>query len=124
MPTEDEMRAAMQKYLDALNIHDVNAALALFAAGSTVEDPVGTGVKDAHERLPQMFEQTPVGTKFTLDTPIRTSQGWAAAMAFSLQTVVDGTPVQVRSVDVMEFDEQGLIKHMNAYNGLSDREFG
>ncbi|MFI8181458.1 nuclear transport factor 2 family protein [Actinacidiphila glaucinigra] len=124
MPTEEHMRAALQRYLDALNNHDVAGAVALFADGATLEDPVGTGVADAAERLPKMFDQVPVGSTFTLDTPIRTSHGSAAAMAFTVRAVVDGAPVEVRSIDVMEFDESGLITHMNAYNGPSDVVFG
>ncbi|WP_179266454.1 alpha/beta fold hydrolase [Asanoa hainanensis] len=117
------MRTRLQSYLDALNARDADAAVALFAPGSTLEDPVGTGVADAHERLPRMFEQVPAGSRFTLDTPIRASHGAAAAMAFTLETVVDGTPVRVRSLDVMEFGDDGLITHMNAYTGPSDQEF-
>ncbi|GIF62579.1 hypothetical protein Ais01nite_06140 [Asanoa ishikariensis] len=124
MPTEDLMRTALHSYLDALNNLDVDAALALFAQGSTLEDPVGTGVAAAHDRLPVMFTQIPAGSTFTLDTPVRTSHGSSAAMAFSLRTVVDGVPVQVRSLDVMDFDDEGLITHMNAYTGPSDQEFG
>ncbi|GAA1866747.1 alpha/beta fold hydrolase [Asanoa iriomotensis] len=124
MPTEDHMRSALHSYLDALNNLDLDAALALFATGSTLEDPVGTGVADAHERLPRMFAQVPAGSTFTLDTPIRTSHGSSAAMAFTLRTVIDGTPVQVRSLDVMDFDDDGLITHMNAYNGPSDQQIG
>lgn len=120
MPTEEQMRAAMQKYLDALNKHDVAGAVGLFAQDGTVEDPVGTGVAVAAERLPKMIGQVPEGTTFTLDTPIRTSHGSAAAMAFTLRGSIDGEPVEVRSVDVMEFNEHGLITHMNAYNGPSD----
>lgn len=120
MPTEEHMRAAMQKYLDALNALDVVGALALFAQGSTVEDPVGSGVALATERLPEMFGQIPDGATFALDTPIRTSHGNAAAMAFTTKVVLGGEPIEVRAVDVMEFNDEGRIAHMNAYTGPSD----
>jgi steroid delta-isomerase len=120
MPTEEHMRSTLQKYLDALNNLDLDVALALFAKGGTLEDPVGTGIAAAHERLPRMFEQVPAGATFTLDTPIRTSHGSAAAMAFTLRALYNGQNIQVRSLDVMRFDDDGLITHMDAYNGPSD----
>jgi steroid delta-isomerase len=111
----------MQAYLDGLNHRDPEAVLALFAEGGTIEDPVGSQVSgDARTLLPQIVGSLPEGTTFTLDTPIRTSHGRGAAMAFTVRTQLDGRPVEIRSVDVMQFTEDGLITEMKAYYGPSD----
>ena len=120
MPSEAQLRAAMQAYLDALNNRDVKGIIALFAAGGTVEDPVGSGVHDAGPGLTRLVGGLPEGATFTLDTPIRASHGSGAAMAFTVRMVVNGISVHIRSLDVMQFDEAGLITEMKAYYGPSD----
>jgi len=114
------MRTAMQAYLDALNNGDVKGIIALFAAGGTLEDPVGSGVHDASQRLTSLVGGLSEGATFTLDAPIRASHGSGAAMAFTVRMVMNGVPVQIRSLDVMQFDEAGLITEMKAYYGPSD----
>ncbi|GAA0998593.1 nuclear transport factor 2 family protein [Acrocarpospora macrocephala] len=120
MPSETTMRTAMQAYLDALNNRDVARIIALFAEGGTVEDPVGSGVHDARPGLTRLVGGLPDGATFTLDTPIRASHGSGAAMAFTVRMVLDGKPIQIRSLDVMQFDDEGLITEMKAYYGPSD----
>ena len=120
MPSEAQLRAAMQAYLDALNNRDVPGIIALFAEEATVEDPVGSGVHDARPGLTRLVGSLPPGATFTLDTPIRTSHGSGAAMAFTVHLDLDGKPVQIRSLDVMQFDDTGLITEMKAYYGPSD----
>ncbi|MFQ3556597.1 nuclear transport factor 2 family protein [Streptomyces gramineus] len=124
MPTEKQLHDAMQGYLDALNNADVAAITALFADGATIEDPVGTGVHPAAEGLARLVGALPAGSSFTLDTPIRTSHGNGAAMAFTVRTQVDGAPMVIHSIDVMQFDDNGLITEMRAYYGSSNLKSG
>jgi ketosteroid isomerase-like protein len=120
MPTEQQLHVAMQAYVDALNEADVEAITSLFAADGTIEDPVGTGVHPAAEGLARLVGALPSGSTFTLDTPIRTSHAKGAAMAFTVHTEIDGKPVRIHSIDVMQFDEDGLITEMRAYYGPSN----
>ena len=41
-------------------------------------------------------------------------------MAFTVHTEIDGKPVRIHSIDVMQFDEDGLITEMRAYHGPSN----
>lgn len=120
MPNEAHMKAVLQGYLDALNSADVEGIISLFAEEGTVEDPVGTGVHAAREGLTRLVGGLPAGATFTLDTPIRASHAGGAAMAFTVQLERDGVRTQIRSLDVMQFDEAGLIVEMKAYYGPSD----
>ncbi len=45
-------------------------------------------------------------------------------MAFTVRTEVDGAPVVIHSIDVMQFDEDGLITEMRAYYGPSNLRSG
>jgi steroid delta-isomerase len=115
MPDEAQMKAALQSYLDGFNASDLGAILGLFADDAIVEDPVGTPPIQG-EQLREFYRRgVSMGTRLTLDTPIRGSHGNCAAMAFTVETVVEGTPVTVRSVDVMTFNDAGKISHMRAY---------
>lgn len=120
MPTEEKMLASMQAYLDALNARDVEGIIGLFAEGGTIEDPVGTGVHSARDGLSSLVGALPEGAKFTLDTPIRASHSSGAAMAFTVDMVLDGKSIRIKSIDVMQFDEAGMITEMRAYYGPSN----
>jgi len=120
MLNETHMKAALQSYLDALNAADVEGVIALFADEGTIEDPVGTGVHAAREGLTRLVGGLPAGATFALDTPIRASQANGAAMAFTVQLERNGVRTQIRSLDVMQFNEAGLIVEVKAYYGPSD----
>lgn len=120
MTDEKLMRSAMQAYLDALNRRDVEGIIALFAEKGTVEDPVGTGVEPARLALSRLVGGLPEGATFHLDTPIRTSHGSGAAMAFTVNLVLNGKAMEIKSIDVMQFDDIGLITEMKAYYGPAD----
>ncbi|MGW4464084.1 nuclear transport factor 2 family protein [Micromonospora sp. NPDC004704] len=120
MLSEAQLRTAMQAYLDALNAQDVEGIIALFAERGTVEDPVGSGVHDARAGLTRLVGGLAAEATFTLDTPIRASHGSGAAMAFTVRMVLGDRPIEIRSLDVMQFDEKGLITEMKAYYGPSD----
>lgn len=120
MPTEKQLHEAMQAYLDALNARDVAAITALFAPDGTIEDPVGTGVHPAGEGLARLVGALPEGSTFTLDSPIRTSHADGAAMAFTVRLPLDDGHTTISSIDVMQFDDDGLITQMRAYYGPSN----
>lgn len=115
MPDEAQMKAALQSYIDGFNTSDLSAILGLFADDAIVEDPVGTPPIQG-EQLRKFYSRgIGMGTRLTLDNPIRGSHGNCAAMAFTVEIVIDGTPVIIRSVDVMTFNDAGKISHMRAY---------
>ena len=58
------------------------------------------------------------GAKLTLDGPIRGSHGNRAAMAFT----IDVPGMRIRAIDVMTFNEEGKITHMQAHWGPDDIE--
>ncbi|MGN7757879.1 hypothetical protein ACTJIV_10400 [Chryseobacterium sp. 22532] len=95
--------------------------LALFAEEGTIEDPVGSITEKASVGLPRLVSALPENASFTLDTPIRTSHDLSgAAFAMTVELIWDGKPMKIHSIDVMQFNKQGLITEMKAYYGPSN----
>ena len=123
MPTEERMRAALQSYVDAFNCSDYEAIVALFADDATVEDPYGKPAMVGKPVFAPFFKfAVDSGARLKLAAPIRASQGDAAAMCFDVTVHYMGANQLIRVIDVMTFNEQGLIKSMKAYWGGSDME--
>ncbi|NUS43195.1 MAG: SgcJ/EcaC family oxidoreductase [Mycobacteriaceae bacterium] len=119
MPTEAEMKAVLQKYLDAWNAGDAEAVIALFADDAVVHDPHGSEPKVGKDAFGEFFRNgAKGGLRLTLDAPVRGSQGDSAAMAF---TVIAGA-MTIRVIDVMRFAPDGKIVEMHGYWGQTDLE--
>lgn len=119
--TESTLQQAMIAYIDALNNKDVAGIIALFAEDGTIEDPVGSVLEKAADGLSRLVGALPENATFTLDTPIRTSHDLSGgAFAMTVELVMNGTPMKIQSIDVMQFNEQGLITEMKAYYGPSN----
>lgn len=117
MVTEEQMKAALQTYIDAWSIPDAEAIVALFAEDAVVEDPYGTPPHEGRAAIRKFFENAVAsGARLTLDGPIRGSHGDMAAMAFT----VNVGDIVIRAIDVMRFNDDGLVVHMQALWGPSD----
>lgn len=123
MNDESRMKAAMQAYIDAFNAGDADAIAALYADDATVEDPVGSEVKQGREAITAFYRMAvETGARLSLAAPVRASHSNAAAMAFDVHlTMPEGQSV-IRVIDVMTFDEAGRFQSMQAYWGPSDME--
>lgn len=121
MATENQMRAAMQEYIDAFNRQDLEAIVNLYADHATVEDPVGTELKSGRKNIHAFYEYAlQTNAKLTLVAPIRASHGQAAAMAFDVRLNYQDQDMVIRVIDVMTFNEEGKFTSMKAYWGPGD----
>ncbi len=84
MPSQCEMKAALQAYIDGFNDGDGDAIMALFAADAVIEDPVGSPLKSRAEFESFIRQGVTFGASLALSAPIRGSHGNAAAMAFTV----------------------------------------
>lgn len=124
---QQQMKQAMQAYIDAFNRADADAIVALYADDATVEDPVGTAVKSGRKAIAEFYAYAiKSGARLRLAAPIRGSHGNSAAMAFDVELNMpqgDKTArAVIRVIDVMTFDEQGKFSSMRAFWGPSDME--
>lgn len=124
MATEEQIRAAMQAYIDGFNDHDGERLAALFADDARIEDPVGGGeVVEGREAVDEFYRGAVEKVdRLELVAPIRTSHGDAGAMAFDIHMHHDGSAMLIRVIDVMTFDAGGRIIEMRAYHGPGDVE--
>jgi steroid delta-isomerase len=124
MPTQAQMKAALQAYIDGFNAHDAEAIMALFADNVVIEDPVGSPLKSRPEFEAFIRQGVKLGARLKLAAPIRGSQGNQAAMAFVVTFTQDGVRYITNSLDVMTFDDAGKIVRMDGFWGPSDVTVG
>jgi steroid delta-isomerase len=121
MATEQQMKQAMQAYIDTYNKDDLEGLLALYADDATVEDPVGKPVMSGKARIREFYTMAmKTGARLALSAPIRGSHGNSAAMAFDVKLEYQGHKMVIQVIDVMTFNAQGKFASMRAYWGPSD----
>ncbi|WP_240377111.1 nuclear transport factor 2 family protein [Bacillus piscicola] len=122
MVTESQMKAAMQQYIDGFNQKDANMLISLFADHARIEDPVGGGkIVEGKAAITSFYElAVTLVDNLELSAPIRGSHSHYAAMAFRIFMKNDGKPIQIDTIDVMTFDDDGRIIDMKAYHGPGD----
>jgi len=121
VPTEAQMKAALEAYIAGLNARDADAVLALFADDAEIEDPVGTRVIRGAEIEAWFRGAVQVEPQLELEAPIRGSHGDSAAMAFTVSTRRKNGRFVTRSLDVAHFDADGRIRRLEGYWGPADR---
>jgi len=123
VPTQTMMRATLQAYVDLTNAGDAAGLVALFAPNATIEDPVGSPIKQASEFAAWFGDSVAFGARITPVAPIRGSHGNAAALAFDVEFTPPGIErLRIRSLDVCTFDGAGKITSLRAYWGPQDVE--
>ncbi len=121
MVSEQQMKQAMQAYIDAFNRDDPEAVIALYADDATVEDPVGKEPMAGKAKIADFYRMAvKTGAKLSLAAPIRASHGNSAAMAFDVKLNMPQGRALIRVIDVMTFNDQGKFKSMRAYWGPGD----
>ncbi len=123
--TDDTVKkAAMQAYIDRFNAADAAAIADLYADDATVEDPVGTPLKQGKAEIAKFYQMAvATGARLELAAPIRASHGDAAAMAFDVRLNMPEGKAWIRVIDVMTFNAAGKFTSMKAYWGKSDMVF-
>jgi steroid Delta-isomerase len=121
--------ATVESYAALLSAEDFAGVAALFATDAVVRDPIVGPERRGREGIRAFFElgaaAVPDAT-VALDGEIRVCGDYAAAPLVA-EATVDGSLVRLVTLDVMRFDEEGLIAAMDAYWGphnLTDTPLG
>jgi steroid Delta-isomerase len=114
MPTRDHVEKAVRQYVEAVGRQDLEGTLALFAEGARQEDPVGTPANIGRAAIRRFFERAFRGSFATTLTGPLLVTGDHAAVHFTITVPTDGEPLVVRVVDLIRFDEAGLIADLRA----------
>lgn len=121
MPLDDAaIRSRVEQYLDLVATGTADQVLAMFAPDATVEDPVGSEVKRGRDEIHAFYASFEAMTKRTELVLLRTCAG-EAAFHFQIATEVSADlTATMAPVEVMTFDDEGLITSMRAWWGESD----
>ncbi|HZQ27349.1 MAG TPA: nuclear transport factor 2 family protein [Acidimicrobiales bacterium] len=120
MPTPEQVRDAVDAYVDTLNRDDKDSWLKVFAENARQEDPVGTPVNVGHEAIAQFWDNFHVIAERAELTPKDVVVcGAEAAMPFTLTVHTAGGAVQTDGVDLFTVDDDGLVCAIRAFLDLS-----
>ena len=123
MANEQTMKAGMQAYIDAFNRSDYQGIAELYADDATVEDPVGSPLKNGKAEIAAFYKMAvATGARLALAAPIRASHSNSAAMAFDVQLNMPEGKAVIHVIDVMTFNDAGKFTSMRAFWGKSDME--
>ena len=117
MPTADQIRATVLRYVDSFNRKDRAQFLSLFADGVTQIDPVGSAPNTGVAALARFWDTLYAScdsVDFRLTDLIVT--GDEAALVFHItQTIGDGF-TDIDGIDVFQVDEAGRIVLITGYS--------
>ncbi|MCU1766001.1 steroid delta-isomerase [Pseudomonas sp. NFPP10] len=119
MISSERIQAIMAGYVQKVDAGDIEAIVALYAEDAVVEDPVGQPALRGLAAIGDFYRQGlgQIKVAATLTGPVRATLNGCGAMAFRVDMLWQGEPCSLQVIDVMEFDEQGLIRSMKAYWG-------
>lgn len=105
-PSTEAIRTTIEQYCARFSAGDRDGWLALWAPDATMEDPVGSPVKDGRDAIAEFYDSTVGGadsvTLTVVGDPI--VLGDQAAFRFEIRPVLGGTTFSVFAIDVMTFD--------------------
>ena len=120
------MKSAVESYLSRHSAGDVDGVVALFAENATAWDPVDSDPHVGAEAVRAFF----AGTHDMVDSLTLTSTGPIrcagnfAAFPMTARSVMGDFVLDIDIIDVMTFDDDGLISEMKAYWNMADARQG
>lgn len=110
--SNDHIRQTIERYIAFVNAGDADAIAELYAENATLEDPIGTEPGHGREAVRKFYESAASGgVKLELSGSPRVVAGEAA---FPMRAHV-GPQATIEIIDVMVFDDDGLIQSMRAF---------
>jgi steroid Delta-isomerase len=116
MADSTAIEATIERYWATFSTGDREGWLALFADDATVEDPVGSPLREGKAAIAEFFDQSQMlADRIVLDG--RTAQvcGHEAAFHMQIRVITDQTTLVMDAIDVMTFDDDARITSMRAF---------
>jgi steroid delta-isomerase len=111
------IRATIDRYTGCFTAADKDAFLANFADDAWIEDPVGTPRREGKASIGAFWDETQGmadSVELRRTGPVRVAAG-EAAFPMQARPVIGGTTFCINIIDVMTFDDTGLITTMRAF---------
>src|SRR6266568_785652 len=109
-----QIRDVVEQYVKLVATGPTEDIIALYAPDAVVEDPIGSPPRHGHEAIREMYKALEAAQRETRVDTVRVV-GSHAIVGFTLVTRFGEHKMTLSPIDVMEFDEQGLITSMKAY---------
>lgn len=112
--SNEDIRTTVQRYLDLVAKGTAAEIVALFAPDATLEDPVGGEALVGHEAIRGFYASI---EGLEIETTLLTLRACAGHAAFHFEIVTDagGMKYRMAPLEVMTFDDAGLITSMRAF---------
>lgn len=114
MPSVEQITATVAEYASRLSTGTSADIAALYAEDATIEDPVGAEVRKGREAIAAFYSPLDAVDNRAELLAVRAS-GDAAAFHMRVTTRTPEQVITVEPIDVMTFDERGLITGMRAF---------
>lgn len=112
--SNDVLRTTVQRYLDLVADGTADEVVALYSPDATLEDPVGAPVLRGHEEIRTLYAGLEGLSMTTRLVTLRTCAGHAA-FHFEVVTDTGDMKITMAPLEVMTFDDDGLITSMRAF---------
>ena len=112
--SNERIREVIEAYVERVGKGTSAEVVALYAEGATVEDPVGSEVLTTREQIATFYGNLD-GLEQTTEMLEARVAGGQAAFLFRISTKVGDQTFTMAPVDVMTFDDDGLITSMRAF---------
>ena len=117
--SREKIREVIEQYVASVATGTTDEVMELYAEGATVEDPVGTEVRTTRESIREFYTAVEGLEQAGEVLSVRIADGQAAFL-FELRTRAGDQTYTLAPIDVMTFDDEGLITSMRAYWSNAD----
>lgn len=115
MPTPQQIRDVMARYVALMSAGDADGIAALYRADATLEDPVGAPLVRGKPAILDWYRKSAGKVKLEITGPVRACGLEAATPLLARAPAGLGKTTLIDIIDVMRFDEKGLIVSMRAF---------
>lgn len=122
MPTAEQMRATVERYISCFNSGDREGWLDCFAQGAHMEDPIGSELRIGRDAIAGMWDfahSVADSTEMRPTGPVRVVTN-ELAFPFQIITEFSGNKMLLEVIDTMVIDDDGLISSMRAYWDMTE----
>jgi len=112
-PTAAHIRNVFQRYVELVTRGDCEAVALLYAADATVEDPIGAPLHRGRDAIREFYRASAGMVHLVLEGRVRVAGREAAAAMVARPTGAGGMVIE--TLDVMTFNDAGLITSMRAF---------
>lgn len=116
MATPEQIRAAVDAYIERSNENDKAAVVAMFAPDATWYDPVGQPPHVGRDGVAEFWDQTRMmADRIEMKPRDVIVAGGEAALIMEIHATIGGNTMVMDCVETFELDDDGLFSLVKAY---------